>query len=452
MKRTGASLGNGILSILKGGLEFGEDISNYKYIDVSNKIQGITTLIDIFSGKELGSNKSLTKLLQDATMYNVSQRRVSSLYSNFYQTEIGKALDREAYEPLKSTGWGAQLLEGLSYEGTMATVATLTGGGASALAYLAYMAGTGRETQNYWGDKKDKAIGNEWLTNENYVKGLNIGSLTGAWEALTHFLGGDMILSKNRYYPLSNSAARVAIDTAFNAGDIPIRAAIDSIVEGKNINQALEDRGGYDQMKLDALLGFAGSSLGEGIIKGMELRQAHIKNKKIENMIANGSTNEIFDAISKGNGRYGIDQGLFKVIKIHDRPYYNELKRKLINKYNFSARDATFFLDNLDRVGACSYAASANDVVSHFKNDPVRYEEIFGFPLYRKNANGVVVLNDGELLMDMYVYVNSFENGGRILNQRPDGTMSLINFDNTTGRPVKIFGVSQRYMLPGERW
>ena len=89
-------------------------------------------------------------------------------------------------------------------------------------------------------------------------------------------------------------------------------------------------------------------------------------------------------------------------------PEYFEVKKMLQTKYGMSSADASKTLSALDSKGACSYAAAANDIMAHWKNKPQEFEEIFGFPLYKKVKNqSVYTFNSEELLADMYICTNT---------------------------------------------
>lgn len=110
---------------------------------------------------------------------------------------------------------------------------------------------------------------------------------------------------------------------------------------------------------------------------------------------------------------YGIDQGLlenyFRYANGEKQTYegYDELIDMVMNKYNMSEKDAAILIEGLDSIGACSYAALSQEIVSEFKDNPEEFERIFGFPMYKKNKQGQVVLNGEELLIDIYLYENT---------------------------------------------
>ena len=171
---------------------------------------------------------------------------------------------------------------------------------------------------------------------------------------------------------------------------------------------------------------------------------------------ASRTTSRFFDRTgSIENDNYGVDQGaiynMFEFIdertnKKYDyktaKMIYNEsvkrnnvirkfekvcsaeyfaLKAKIVNKYpGLTENEASIILSCIDDVGACTYAAFANQIFNSFRNDAKGFESVFGFPMYRTN-NGVRVLNSEELLVDLYMFGNSKENGGKFIVKDRNG-------------------------------
>ena len=119
------------------------------------------------------------------------------------------------------------------------------------------------------------------------------------------------------------------------------------------------------------------------------------------------TVDEMFTYFSEGNGNYGIDQGVFTNLRKNNPTMYKKMKTKLINEYGFNRLDAERFMSTVDAIGACNYAAEVNAIVAYFKNMPDEFEKIFGFPLYVKNADGKLSLNDAEILADLYYWGNA---------------------------------------------
>lgn len=113
---------------------------------------------------------------------------------------------------------------------------------------------------------------------------------------------------------------------------------------------------------------------------------------------------------------------------------YFALKDKLVSK-GLTNGQASVILSSLDDVGACSYAAKANSIFYKFSDNPKLFEEKFGFPMYKVNANGEKVLNSNELLLDMYLFANDTANGGRLFSKNYDNSYTFFH-DNR----IDVFG------------
>ena len=104
------------------------------------------------------------------------------------------------------------------------------------------------------------------------------------------------------------------------------------------------------------------------------------------------------------HGNYGIDQGIFH-LDLYSREDFEPYIQYLMNNYGMTELDATNFLCLIDSMGVCAYATEVNQLVAYFSNEPELFEEIFGFPLYKKTENGYEV-NGTMLLIDLYVHSN----------------------------------------------
>ena len=120
---------------------------------------------------------------------------------------------------------------------------------------------------------------------------------------------------------------------------------------------------------------------------------------------------------------------------------YFKLKNKLLAQ-GFSSSDASIIMSTVDDAGACTYAATVNEIFYAFKGREHEFQQKFGYPMY-KIENGKTKLNFNELLLDLYVYVNSEENGGSfILNDKS------LNPDRLRSDRHDVFG---RVMLDAEK-
>ena len=130
---------------------------------------------------------------------------------------------------------------------------------------------------------------------------------------------------------------------------------------------------------------------------------------------------------------------------------YNELKNKLIGKYNFNEVEASIIMNTVDDAGACSYASVCNEIFSSFIGKESEFLQAFGYPMY-KYENGNIKFNSNELLLDLYVFANMRENGGNFIIKKNDGTYTLnrtylnLNRKDPTGRFLLQADNYQKYM------
>lgn len=149
--------------------------------------------------------------------------------------------------------------------------------------------------------------------------------------------------------------------------------------------------------------------------------------KEIVNMIVKqGSMDEVFNFFASTSGKYGVDQGIFRGLSTTNLDEYKEVQTYLSENYNIDLRNSAMVMSALDSIGACSYADVANNIVGEFKDNPELFEKLFGFPLYKQTEGGWV-LNDAKLLVDLYVFANKEENGGKLLIK--DGDNYIVNID-----------------------
>ena len=134
-----------------------------------------------------------------------------------------------------------------------------------------------------------------------------------------------------------------------------------------------------------------------------------------------------FDGSNWGMGKYGVDQGILEEL-INDPKRYNEFLNTLTRKYNMSYQDAVRTCELLNSIGACSYASLANTIFVTYLNNPEQFEKDFGFSMYVKDGNGNFILNDAELLADLYIFYNKRSNGGTIFEDSLNQT--TINQQN----------------------
>ena len=117
-------------------------------------------------------------------------------------------------------------------------------------------------------------------------------------------------------------------------------------------------------------------------------------------------------------------------------PEYFFLKNKLVSQ-GFSSSDASIIMSTINDAGACSYAATVNEIFRAFAGKEVEFQQKFGYSMY-KIENGKRRLNFNELLLDLYVHANKAENGGGFIlaDNRLNPYLLNRNRHNVFGRTM----------------
>lgn len=138
------------------------------------------------------------------------------------------------------------------------------------------------------------------------------------------------------------------------------------------------------------------------------------------------------------SGGIGIDQGLVRKLAGHPFQFnieYNRLFELLKTKYHFDSMDSERVMKMIDTTGICTYATIATNIVSYFRFNSQLFEQVFGFSLYTTDSNGNRILNSTELLIDMYVFMNSDSVGGKIF-QMVKGWQKIVGANSETSNDV----------------
>ncbi len=171
-----STIGNTVISLLKGIGEFGESMLDLSLI-VSTAANTTKTLaidgVKYLVGK--GDGLSVTKSMWKKTMSFVAENHVESAYKKFYKdTAIGKFLDEHALEPFKSNGMVSEIASGVGYMTGIAVVSALTfgaggaaiggataagsaAGSAAGTAGIAGMSAMGKYTAEFWEKARDES-------------------------------------------------------------------------------------------------------------------------------------------------------------------------------------------------------------------------------------------------------------------------------------------------------
>ncbi|MBO6145178.1 MAG: hypothetical protein J6O62_00040 [Bacilli bacterium] len=194
-------------------------------------------------------------------------------------------------------------------------------------------------------------------------------------------------------------------------------------------------------------------------LKGTLMGNSKIVSKQTGKKYNNSSVAidyNFFKMYDGGNSTFGVNQGYLTNLKKTNPNDYNRLKNKLKNQ-GFSNSQVKVIMKNLDSKGACSYASVCNGIFSKYKNDPNGFKQKFGFDMYTTNSSGKLQLNQGELLLDIYLYTNDYANGGGLwYKDANDGKKYLLKitevydaYGNKTyqfTKTKKLYTENQQYM------
>lgn len=185
------------------------------------------------------------------------------------------------------------------------------------------------------------------------------------------------------------------------------------------------------------------------------------KLNKLESFFEDNNT-KLNEDISFYN--YGVDQGIIKrnyqiiqeydssgrlVIKRQASADYIRVKETIAKRYNMDYNTTAKVMAGVDSVGACSYAATANEIFASYIGKEQQFFNDFGFSMYVVE-NGKKRLNSMELLTDMYICQNMQENGGNLLIRTLDGKIEInpssISSISDAGGRHNLSGKNQEYM------
>lgn len=339
LKTVGASAANIVIGAVKG---IGQLVESFVDViimgltgvasSVTGIYDGITYMASLITGNE-DDWSSLTSKMWKNTMAYVAEDHVESAFNNFYKnTAVGQWLDENSAEIFKSDGIITNIVSGLGYVAGIVGISLLTFGvGGVAIggttvgvtagtAGVAALAGTGKYTQEAWGNMRDSSfegiknmyekgeitkeqynsyvmirnltdeqweqivldykngkiskeefemmkeireMPDDWRTLENGLKGIGYGVANGVWEGIQWYVGGKLGSWAIEGSKTATSAVRVGVDTAFNAMDTPFRTAVDAIAYGKSLEEAWKDQGGWESVLTNLGIGLAGSVGGE---------------------------------------------------------------------------------------------------------------------------------------------------------------------------------------------
>lgn len=310
---------------------------------------------------------------------------------------------------------------------------------------------------------------NQMMTKYGYTRAQAIAQIAAtineqSYRYITSYGGARQVMKQYSFYELSETLNLLtSLDTVTSNDINTMEYAIDQLMQRLGYNRAqaihqievLVQTGNFAYM---TSYGGARSMLQQYSLAKIDSILSKVKMNDLSSKYAiQVKTSNNFDIYFENNqgayySTYGVDQGaiydLCTFSDMYGRQYtyrqakaivnkaiergdpiprftktgnaeYFALKNKLISKYGLSQTEASVILSTVDDSGACSYAATCNEIFSTFSTNPQLFESIFGFPMY-KNIDGKVVPNYNELLVDLYVNANMQENGGNFLIKNGD--------------------------------
>ena len=99
----------------------------------------------------------------------------------------------------------------------------------------------------------------DWQNENALLKATQYSFSISAWEAMQWYVGGHL------FTWISNRAARIGVDTSFNAVDTLYRACMRSATLGESFEEAWIKEGGWESTIINTTIGLSGSAVGEVI-------------------------------------------------------------------------------------------------------------------------------------------------------------------------------------------
>ena len=378
---------------------FGENIADAGVTGVTALATPFTFLYDQFTGS------NVTEEMWNSSNAFVSEEHVNNAFADFYtNNEVGQTMNENASEAMQYGNTGYNISVGVGYlTATVATAGTVSHvsslGMASSATAISGIAGFGRG--------RSDALNNGATTQESLIA----GGLTGLWE------GGQWIFGARIS---GHGITTVALDAGSGAIDPLIRSGIQTTYNEQGFIETFEQNGGIVGMLGNAAIAGGFSAFGEIFT----IRGNTVSEDIIPIRTDYKSASDFFESVPGYNNNYGVDQGVFKNRNPLEVTYQNV--KEYLTDMGFSKKDTSEIMETINKTGVCSYAEFANEIFNTFKNSPDRFERIFGYPMYTSSGH----LNDSQLLMDLYVFANNTENGGRLFQTQGD-TIRIIDHDTS---------------------
>lgn len=284
-KKCGATIATAGISIIEGAGLFGEALIDGVTLIGTGLCSIVTGIVDgvgyLVKGNEWDS---LTEYMWDRTQNYVQTERMKDAMDIFYDgTDAGTALKENSwgFETTRSVGSGVGYTLGvvgisvltMGLGGAMMASGATAGGAATVSSTMGVFAGLGG-----YGKGTEEA----WNNGATQVEGIVSGSLSGAWEGLQFYVGGQI----NGLAPFKNEIANIGLRVGLDAVDGGlegfVRPGIDTIYKdgyyddsGSYVSfetdyslwdkyvQNFDDAGGFSNVGTNFLMGAGMSLFGE---------------------------------------------------------------------------------------------------------------------------------------------------------------------------------------------
>ena len=397
-----ATQGNVIMSAAKGAGSLVEHLLDAGAITLTGAGTVATGASDVTrwivnkaKGKDTKLNWNNTKKIWKNTMSFVSNDYVGSAFNKFYDSKVGKFIDKAAYKPFRHNGAVSSAVSGVTEVAGIALITAITGGiagigmgtsaSAAAAAGVAGSAGVGKYTGKAWNtlSKKD---GKDNVTLKKVAKSLGNGVLNGAWEGAQWFLGAKLGNIAIKGSKLGSAALRVGIDSSVNAVDTPFRAVTNSLLTGDKFKESWKKEGGWTSLLTNFGIGLLGSTFGE-VKNWSKTPKTEIDLKNIKKGKNVRESQKTMNNFFKENPEFKVNQdkinNAFKNIRTCKTE--EEFTKIAINKYGYTPKEistVSAFYSSRDNL---VWLRPSNDAqtVSHEVNHSL------GNILYGKNARGI---------------------------------------------------------------
>ena len=237
---------------------------------------------------------------------------------------------------------------------------------------------------------------------------------SGGGNSSSYFGGGSSVsgLKSESNQSSTNSDTNVKISNKDNT------LLIDKILKNNDILGSL-DKSLLEKYKNELL-----KDISDGKINLDEMNEKLIQSEIVSRILQkeNLSIDKTFGILEEVSGNYGVDQNALKNMTEEEISEYIETISK---KYGLSKEDASKIIQAIRNSELDGYDTECNLIYASFKDNPEKFEKLFGFSLYKTDSEGIISINDVGIMTDVFLTVNSDACGGNLFTITDDGKMKL---------------------------